>query len=943
MQFHTNSNLTKRRAAVLLVLLLTPSGLLAQRDRITGAINNSRRVFLNGHVHPLARAEFDQGVVDPSLNLPSLMLMLKPSASQQADLDQLLGAQQDASSPDFHRWLTPEQYADRFGASSADIAKVTEWLEAQGFYVTGTARARNWISFTGTAGQVASAFGAEIHRYDVRGELHIASSTEPSVPEALGVIVRGIRGMNDFRMKPLLKPRTSSGANLDPAYTSTTSGNHYMSPDDFATVYNVKPLYGAGIDGTGQKLVVAGQTQINLSDIEQYRTKFNLPANDPQVVLVPNTRDPGLSSSDLPEADLDLELSGAVAPNASVLYVYSFDVMDAVQYAIDQNLAPVISTSYGLCETETPNSDALTFQSWARQGNAQGITWFAASGDSGGADCIGGRDTSNAGPAVDVPASIPEVTGLGGTEFNEGGGVYWNSTNNINGGSVLSYIPETVWNDSTAGNPSAGGGGASVMFLKPSWQSGAGVPNDNARDVPDISLASSAEHDGFLIYSGGQLAVYGGTSVAAPSFAGIATLLNHYLVSTGAQPTPGLGNINPKLYGLAQTSANIFHDVTTGNNIVEVTCGARSRNCTAGSFGFNAGPGYDLASGLGSVDAHALAAAWTGQSGSISRSTPAMTLASGAPSILSSGSTTVTATITGSNGITPSGNVTFAYGSASLGSATLSGASGTAAANLTVSGAQLPLGADTISAQYSGDTSYNTATATTSINVTASTSGTPTISAMANAASFRQTFAPGMAMAVFGSALAPSTWSAASVPLPLQLAGVSVAINGVNAPLYYVSASQLNIQIPFETPANSVVTLQVNNNGQTVTKSLTTAATAPGIFTNAAGALVPAGSASVGQVVSLYMTGQGAVSPSIATGAAPPLGTSVANLPAPVQAVTVSVGGGPAQTQFVGIPPTLVGVMQINFVVPAGVARGAQAVTVSSGGVTSAPATLNIQ
>ena len=948
MRFRTNlptpTSPLRYLLTALLLLWCFPPGLMAQRDRITEAITNARRAPLSGHVHPLARAEFDRGPADPSMAMPELGLMLKPSAGQQAALDQLLAAQQDPTSQDYHRWLTPEEYADRFGASPDDISRITQWLEQQGFHVTGIARARNWISFSGSAGQVTSAFRTEIHRYAINGENYFANATEPSIPAVLGTVVQGIRGLHNFRMKPLLKPRSAtSAAPEQPAYTSS-SGNHYLSPDDFATIYDIKPLYSAGIDGSGQKIVITGQTQINLSDIEQFRTQFNLPANDPQVLLVPNTRDPGIASSgDLAEADLDLELAGAVAPNASITFVYSSDIMNAVQYAIDQNLAPVVGISYGSCEIETPSSDALTFQSWARQGNAQGITWVAASGDSGGADCISPGDNTDGGPSVDVPASIPEVTGLGGTEFNEGSAQFWNNTNNVNGGSVLSYIPEIVWNDSSSGNPSASGGGVSTIFLKPSWQAGSGVPTDNARDVPDISLSASADHDGFMIYTGGKLQIYGGTSVASPSFSGIATLLNQYLVSHGVQSSPGLGNMNQKLYGLAQTAASAFHDVTVGNNIVSVVCGARARNCTPGSYGFNAGPGYDLATGLGSIDVQAFFSAWSGQSGSISRSTPSMKLSAGAGAIPSSGSTTVTATVTSSNGGAPSGTVAFSFGSVSLGSATLTGAAGSASGSITVSGAQLPVGADSITAQYSGDSSYSSATASITINVSASTPGTPSIASLANGASFRQGFAPGMALTVFGSGLAPSTWSATGVPLPAQLAGVSATINGIDAPLYYVSSNQLNIQIPYEAPVSGSVSLQVTNNGHTAVTTFSTQAAAPGIFTDATGALVPNKAASAGQVISLYITGQGAVQPTIATGAAPPLGTSVVNLPAPLQSSTVAVGGVPAQIQFIGIPPTLVGVTQINFVVPTGLARGTQTVIVSIGGVSSVPASLTIQ
>lgn len=932
---------TIRNFAGVALLLSCSTGLMAQPSRITSPIDNSRRVTLTGHIHPLARPAFDRGAVDSSLALPSITLTLKPSASQQAALAQLLAAQQDPSSPEYHHWLTPEEYADRFGASPDDIAKITNWLTQQGFQVTSVARGRNSISFSGTAGQVAHAFGAEIHRYQVNGEMHYASSTEPSIPAAFGNIVLGLRGLNDFRMKPLLKPRSAVPASSEqPLYTST-SGNHYIAPDDFATIYDLKPLYNAGINGSGQKLVIAGQTQVNISDIEQFRTKFNLPANDPQLMLVPDTQDPGISQSDLPEADLDLELSGAAAPNASVLFVYSNDVMTAVQYAIDQNLAPVVSVSYGSCEPETPTSDALMFQQWAQQGNAQGITWFAASGDSGGADCIYQGSDTDGEASVDTPGSVPEVTDVGGTEFNEAGGQFWSSTNNANSGSALSYIPEMVWNESTPGNPGASGGGASVIFAKPSWQTGPGVPNNSARNVPDVALTAAADHDGFMIITGGQLEIYGGTSVAAPSFAGIATLLNQYLVTNGVQSSPGLGNMNAKLYPLAQTAPSAFHDITVGNNIVTVTCNGRARNCTPGSYGFDAGPGYDQATGLGSIDANTFFTAWRGGSVSAPRAAPSVTVTTAASSIVVSSSTTVTATVSSSNGGTPTGTVSFSYNGASLGSATLSGSGGSASASITIAGSQLALGTDSIAAQYSGDSSYSPASASITINVS-STTGAPTITSLANGASFRQGFAPGAVLTIFGSSLAPGIFSASAVPLPAQLGGVSVSINGATAPLYYASPSQLNVQIPYATPANATVALQITNNGQIASTTFGTQTVAPGIFTDANGALVPANTASAGQTISLYLTGAGAVSPAVATGAAPPLGTAVASLPMPVQTLTVSVGGIGVQPQFVGIPVELVGVVQVNFSVPNGLS-GSQSVVVNIGGVSSPPATLTVQ
>jgi uncharacterized protein (TIGR03437 family) len=216
------------------------------------------------------------------------------------------------------------------------------------------------------------------------------------------------------------------------------------------------------------------------------------------------------------------------------------------------------------------------------------------------------------------------------------------------------------------------------------------------------------------------------------------------------------------------------------------------------------------------------------------------------------------------------------------------------------------------------------------------------ISGLANAASFTQAYAPGMVLSVFGSQLAPSMEGASSVPLPVSMAGVSAAVNGVAAPLFYVSQGQLNLQIPYETAVNGTATLQIDNNGQATSQTFPVAAAAPGIFTDQTGAIVPNGSAMRGQITTVFVTGAGSTTPSIPTGAAPATGTPIANLPQPAQATTVTVANVPASIDFVGIPPGLVGVTQINFQVPSGAGIGAQSVVVTVGGVSSAPANLSV-
>ena len=897
-------------------------------NRITQNVENRQRTTLAGHIPPRARPENDRGRVSPSLEMSSVTLTLATSASQQADLEKLLAAQQTPGAPEYHRWLTPEEFGQRFGASDADIARISEWLQGQGLKVNGIARGRNWISASGTAAQVEAAFQTEIHSYASGGETHFANATEPSVPAAFNGVVKGIRGLNDFRMRP--RP----AALARPKYTSGRGGSHYLAPNDLATIYDITPLYNSGVNGTGQKIVVAGQTQINLADIEQFRTSYNLPANDPQTVLVPGSRNPGVQSSsgDLAESDLDLEWSGAVARNATIIFVYAFDVMTAVQYSIDQNLAPVLSLSYGQCELETPSSDAQAFRQWAQQANAQGMTWLAASGDNGAADCA---DSQNPGVSVDLPGSVPEVTSMGGTEFAEGTGSYWNISNDANGASALSYIPEMTWNDSAVdGQPSATGGGASVFFAKPAWQTGPGVPSDNARHVPDVSLSASADHDGYLVYTDGSLQVYGGTSVPTPSFAGLTALLNQSLGSGG------VGNINPRLYSLAQTNPGMFHDVTSGNNIVTVPCPKRSPNCVSTAVGYSAGPGYDQTTGLGSVDAYKLVTGWNGGSPTPTGQLPSVTLLSNLNTVASTDVMYLIATVSATDGTTPSGSVTFAIGGTPLGSAALTGSAGTATATLVVNGSQLPLGTGTITAAFN---SANSAPVTVSVTASGSgSSGKPAITSIANGASFQQTFAPGSILSVFGSQLSPATQSASSVPLPISTEGVAALVNGVAAPLYYVAAGQLNLQIPYDTAANSTAVLSINNNGQVTTKSFQVAAASPGIFMDATGALVPQATATRGQEIAFYVTGIGAVSPAISTGAAPASSTAISDLPKPTQTTTVTIGGVQANIDFIGITPGLVGVTQINVGVPGGIATGAQPVVVKVGAVASAAATLTI-
>jgi len=616
----------------LLLSLAAAAAAAAPPSRLAAAVDARSSARLSGSVRPLAQARYDRGRLDGDTVLHGASIDLRLSPAQEAELDELLRQQQDPLSPNYHAWLTPQQYGERFGLSVPDLAKVEAWLRGQGLSVDGADSGGTHIRFSGSVARLEAAFQTELHRYRVGGDDHFANAMELSVPAALSGMVLGVHGLDDFRPRPRLRQV--------PAFTSNLTGNTFLSPGDVATIYNINPLY-ATATGSGRKIAVVGQTAINVGDIRAFRSAAGLPARDPVLMLAPGT---GASqtrngSDDMTESDIDVEWTGGIARDATIVFVYSGNaagvtVFDALHYAITSNLAPVISVSYGNCEANNASIIDTTEQ-WLRNANAQGQTIVASSGDSGASDCDVAGSSQGSGPAVDYPASSPEVTGVGGTTFDEGGNTsfYW-SGGKGSGADVISsaklYIPEVAWNDTGMASGSSGtmglsasGGGRSSHFTKPGWQTGAGVPGDNARYVPDVAAAADPLHDGYLYCttnssghgtcvngfrdndSATSLTVAGGTSFSSPVFAGILTLV------ADKAGQAGLGNANPRLYQLAAGSPSPFHDIVGGDNKVPTS---------SGTIGYSAGPGYDPVTGLGSVDVTALADAWGAGSGSSSSS-----------------------------------------------------------------------------------------------------------------------------------------------------------------------------------------------------------------------------------------------------------------------------------------------------------------------------------
>lgn len=616
--------------------------------RVTAPIDESQLKVLRGNTHPLANARFDQGAAPSDLPMDRMLLVLSRSTQQESALQALLAGQQDKSSPLYHRWLTPQEFGQQFGAADQDIQTVTAWLESYGFQVNRISNGRNVIEFSGSAGQVQQAFHTEIHKYVVNGQEHWANTSDPQIPAALGPVLAGIVTLHSFGKKPQL---TVTGKRVEATYQpgvqpqfTASDGSHELVPADYATIYNINPLYSAGINGSGTTVAVVARTDIQMSDVNQFRSRFGLSNNPPQTVV--NGADPGdLGGSEEAEAVLDTTWAGAVATGATIKLVVSkstnsTDGVDlSEEYIIDNNLGDVMTESFGDCEHNYTVAEGEFYSSLAQQAASEGITYTVAAGDSGAEGCDDPNSASATGPiSPNVLASTPYDIAVGGTQFNEGSNaaLYWNATNGTNDQSARSYIPEIVWNEScttgtcTSGNTPglwAGSGGASTFFSKPSWQSGVpGIPADGVRDSPDVSL-TAAGHDAYLlcldnsctpdrrgrIYFDG----YSGTSAATPSFAGIMALVvqkygrqgqaNYVLYPLAA--AENLSQCNGSNQSGLPAGTCIFNDVTTGNNAVPGESGYGTATAD-----YQATFGYDLATGLGSVNVANLVNQWNATS-----------------------------------------------------------------------------------------------------------------------------------------------------------------------------------------------------------------------------------------------------------------------------------------------------------------------------------------
>ena len=765
------------RLFVAAVLMMATLPMVAQvastavAPRIGAEINSNEKTALPNSKLPRAQAQYDGGRVAAATRLQGISIYFNRTVSQEAALKALMAAQQTPGSPQYHQWLTPEQFASQFGMADSDIAKVENWLEQQGFSIDSVSRGKNVLRFSGTVGQVEIAFSTEMHNYNVptsKGVVkHFAPSTALSVPSAIAGVVEGIRNLDDFRPRSHAVRNAVGRVKRNLTWDDNGSQSVFFAPGDIFTQYDIQNEYNASFKGTGQTIAIVGQSAVQPSDLEAFWTAAGITRQDPEMDIVAGTGDPTVQpDGDEAESDLDLEWSGAIAQGANLHFVFTggdtnYSAFDSIQYAIDNQIGTIISSSYGDCET---NLGGQTLETVLEQAAAQGQTVLSAAGDDGSTDCFEDTNLTVAQQealAVDYPASSPNVTAVGGTEVSQAnaayltaGSAYWKEASTSSPTvtpSLLQVVPEQAWNEDliclqglqlnlTSGQSPvcAGGGGASALFPKPSYQT-ALTPADGHRDVPDLSLDAALSDPGYVFctsdqtfWTSGQAAsctsgfldatsgfptAAGGTSFATPIFAAMLALINQQ-----QGYTTGQGLINPTLYTLASNSgtyASAFRDITTGDN----KCDSGSTYCSSsGSSEFSAGTGYDQATGLGTVDLFNLAAAWpknTAASAALISTTTTVTASNQTPAVSASDSFTISVTANGS--AISSGTVAITVDPGTNATSTATGTLVNGAYVFTTSFAST--GTHVVLVNYAGDSTYAASTAEVSVDVPTPVSG----------------------------------------------------------------------------------------------------------------------------------------------------------------------------------------------------------------------------
>lgn len=684
-----------RRAVSLSLLLCLVSAAAATRspgrselraipDRISGPVDTSQRVPLPNNLPLWANP---QNAQEPASGQMNLTVVLSRSPQQQAELEKLLADQKNPASPDFHHWLTPSEVGARFGVSSSDLDAVQEWLMSQGLHVTWTSPSRMFVGVNGDASDVGRAFGTEVRTYFIRGNSRSAVATAPTIPAALAPVISSVYGLYTIPDRPSHLIVSAEKARAD---LTLTNGDHWITPVDFRTIYD-----GPTSQPSSQPVIgIVGRSRVDSADITNFGQTLGYGLNLP-VEVVPSAFggvDPGPAytiqqASNVPigdqsEATLDVTRAGTVAFMAKTLLVVATQASGGIeadaQYLVQTSPlpAPVISISFGACESEAGPSGVNFWNTLFEQAALEGITVLVASGDSGASGCEQAFTIPSPSPQPNSPnyiCSSPYATCVGGTEFNDTAtpSQYWNSTNGPSLNSALGYIPEGAWNEplDARGNPqlAATGGGLSSIIPTPAWQSGPGVPTARAgRYTPDISFSASCHNAyfGCLTAAGaactpdatGAIRFVGfcGTSAAAPGMAAVIATLD-------VQTNMLEGNINPELYALAQSHPSSFHDstpATSGVSPCSLQTPSMCNNSAPGTAGLSGGQagyaltaGYDETTGLGSIDITNFL-----QNFASALPAPSFTFNASATSITAGDPLTITVTLAGGSGQpTPTG------------------------------------------------------------------------------------------------------------------------------------------------------------------------------------------------------------------------------------------------------------------------------------------------
>ena len=1023
-------------------------------NRLTQPIEDSARVTLKGTVHPLANKANDRGAAPESMPLDRIQVVLKRSDTQESALKTLITQMHTPGTASYHKWLTPEQFGQQFGPSDQDVATLEAWLQAKGFSVTKVNPGKQTLEIAGNVSQFRAAFNTQIRKYSVNGETHYANANDPQIPVALAPVFGGFASLNNFR--PRRQSQVMGQASYDtktgkaiPHWTyGTNSGFTFpLSPGDYALQYDLAPLYAAGVNGTGQTIAVVNDSNINIGMVNQFRTLFGLSANPPQVIIDGN--DPGIDGTNNPdgpngdssEAYLDVEWSGAVAPNATIDLVIGADtalesgLILAAQHAVYGNIAPVISLSFGACESRLGNFNQTLNLLW-EQAAAQGITVVVSSGDNGSAGCDNDDTQYYAvnGLGVSGYASTPYNVAVGGTDFfysdyNNSTALsaqlatYWTETpSQTPATSLLQVIPEQPWNNSqyglnavdfytdisgsTATSMAGGSGGASSCAIatyntdgstasctggypKPAWQSGTGVPADSVRDIPDLSLYAAnglnysyypvCAVDGDCQPASGsnliQITGIGGTSASAPSFAGIMALVNGLY---GRQ-----GQADFVLYPLKAQFSGAFHDVTNGTNSVPCEfLPSATPNCIKvaspitvtdpnlgqaqeGQIGngtaalYNAAAGYNLATGLGTLDANVLVTNWTKVNFNSSGVT--LTAPTAGTTITHGTAVTFTGTVSATSGSgTPTGDVAIETDSTTP---IQGGQTHFALSNGSFSGSYslLPGGTYNVWANYGGDTKNagsSSSSSPTSITVNPEGSGifyngiTPggTITPGNNVGNIdygtqialSAQIAPSSQLSAFEACENRTSSTCPSFTVPTGTVAFTDGSTAINTAVLNAEGDA-EYNAPFAIGAHTVTASysgDASYNKSTTSQPLTFTVVKdlPAINLSAANQ-TSSGS---------YITGQPTVfNVQVINGAAVNNATSTAVFPSPVAPPTgtVTVSGFPSGTSAVGslataVEPTTRGVEAVaTLTAPAGTKAGTYNVTVNYSGDSNYSAT----